>query len=398
MKNRIFKRTLSALLALGMIASSASYVFAVDDTESNKGESILTEEGENMIQSTNKDDDLIGLANGLANGTHTTFASSSQDVLNIKNQTMSLGYNLWAGGNMQLTHLANTKGESYIEDTMDVFVKTADGDIYYASKSTSSATMNIYRYGYYYYENRIEGQVFVPEIKAVSSQTINHQKPSSSNHIKNASASGGEYSYTINGTDPYLSFSGLELTAADYDYVEITLRVEGTAAKSELFIVAGSASNYTSEQSCSFAMAADGDYHTYYIPLSLMNDYTGTLKALRFDINGAVGSQVYIKSIKVIKAQDVKLDSSLSIQRSFLTYSDKLHHLTQFSTSKDIDGIECVGMQTKIAADTVSSIVVKDASGRKYSLEDVDWATAEYAGFVIENAGVFGYILPSNNS
>ena len=399
MKNPIFKRALSALLALGMIASSASYVLAVDDTEANKETLGITENGgENMIQSTNKDDDLIKLANGLVNGTYTAYTSPDRGILNIKNQTMSLDYTLWAGsGNMQVNSLTNTKGVSYIEDTMDVFVKTEDGEIYYASKSTSSATMNIYRYGYYYYENRIEGQIFVPEIEAVNSQAINHLKPSSSNHVKNASTSGGEYSFTVSGGDPYVTFSGLSIDTTAYDYVAITVKAAEAAASSQLFIIAGSGSTYTEGQSYTFAMASDGEYHTYYVPLSLINDYTGTLSALRFDINGAIGSKVYIRSINLIKSQDMKLDTSLSIQRSFLTYSDKLHHLTQFSTSKDIDGIECVGMQTKIKADTVEAFVIKDASGLHYdTLSGIDWATAEYAGFVIKNAGVFGYILPAD--
>ena len=401
MKHHIFKRILSAIIALGMIASSASYVFAVDDTVTNTETPSVSETKESTAtQSSEKDEDLMKLANGLANGTHTSYNTATWRTVNIKNQTMSLDYNLWAGSNnMQVETLSNTDGAKYIENTMDVFVKTTDGETYYASKSTKSATVNIYRYGYYYYENRIEGQVFLPEIRATSAQTVSLRSPSDKSQISNGSYSywGGEYSYTINGTDPWIAFNQ-NVSASSYDYVEITVKATQASASSEIFIIAGSATTYTAAQSYAFAMAQDGEYHTYYIPLTLIEDYTGTLKGLRFDINGAIGSQVYIKSVRLIKSQDVNLDDSLSIQRSFLSYSDKLHHLTQFSASKEITGIELVGMETKINVNTVNALVVKDANGLKYDLNDVDWATAEYAGFDIAGAGIFGYILPADNN
>ena len=400
MKHNIIKRILSALLSLGMVASSASYALAADNVITKQEVPKLSAQSavQTEQEASDKDSDLIELANSLANGTHTSYTSAYRDILNIKNQTMSLDYNLWAGSNnMNVNRLTNTKGASYIENTMDVFVKTDDGETYYSSKSTNSAAMNIYRYGYYYYENRIEGQVFIPEIQTLKSRSVNHLKPSNSNAIGNKSTSNNEYSYTITGSDPYVIYNNLDITASEYDYVEITVKATKAATSSQLFIMAGSATTYTAAQSYTFAMASNGDYHTYYIPLNAIEDYTGTLKGLRFDINGDVNSQVHIKSIKVIKSQDVRLDASLSIQRSFLSYSDKLHHLTQFSTTKEITGIECVGMETKIDTNTVNAIVVKDASGLKYSLDEVDWASAEYAGFDIAGAGIFGYILPADN-
>ena len=304
MKHNIIKRLLSAILSLGMIASSASYVSALDSAIATQSSQSRSAQAEAVAATeADKDSDLIELANSLANGTHTSYTSAYRDILNIKNQTMSLDYNLWAGSNnMNVNRLTNTKGASYIENTMDVFVKTDDGETYYSSKSTHSAAMNIYRYGYYYYENRIEGQVFIPEIQTLKSISVNHLKPSSSNAIGNKSTSNNEYSYTITGSDPYVIYNDLYITASEYDYVELTVKATQASATSQLFIWAGSATDYTSTQSYTFAMATDGEYHTYYIPLSKIPDYTGTLKGLRFDINGATNSKVYIKSIKVIKA------------------------------------------------------------------------------------------------
>ena len=394
MKHSITKKIVSALLILGMTLPASPAVLALGDVApiAEEQNTATTQE-----ETSAKDQDLIELANGLANGTHTSYASPSRNVLNIKNQTMSLDYSLWTGSEMNVNRLSNTKGASYVENTMDVFVKTDDGETYYASKSTVSASMNIYRYGYYYYENRIEGQVFVPEIKAVDSYKINHLNLTSNADIINVSKANDEYSYTINGEDPFVRLENLNISASEYNYAEITVKATEASATSQMFIIAGSQTSFTASQSYTFSMASDGEYHTYHIPLTLLNDYTGVLKGIRFDINGAKGSQVSIKSINLVKAQDLKIDSSLSIQRSFLSYSDKLHHLTQFSATKEFTGIESVGMETRIACNTVNAIVVKDAGGHKDNLADVDWASAEYAGFDIAGTGIFGYILPADD-
>ena len=57
------------------------------------------------------------------------------------------------------------------------------------------------------------------------------------------------------------------------------------------------------------------------------------------------------------------------------------------------DGIEAFGMVTKIPADRVNGLIVKDANGIWEDLARVDWSSAEYVGFDINGAGIFGYIL-----
>ena len=59
-----------------------------------------------------------------------------------------------------ISSIGNKAGGNYIENTMDVFVRMTDGTIYYASDSDKDAIANIFRMGYYYYENRIEGLSF----------------------------------------------------------------------------------------------------------------------------------------------------------------------------------------------------------------------------------------------
>ena len=84
----------------------------------------------------------------------------------------------------------------------------------------------------------------------------------------------------------------------------------------------------------------------------------------------------------------------LSLARIFHTYSDKLHTEAQIAASNTVENIASIGFKTEIDADRVEKLIVKDASGHKYAIEDVDWATAEYIGFDVKDAGIFGYILP----
>ena len=86
---------------------------------------------------------------------------------------------------------------------------------------------------------------------------------------------------------------------------------------------------------------------------------------------------------------------SLQVARIFHTYSDKLHHEIQVcSTSVATTGISAIGFITEISADKVAKIQIKDANGTHDSLDGVDFASVEYVGFDIIDAGILGYILP----
>ena len=54
-----------------------------------------------------------------------------------------------------------------------------------------------------------------------------------------------------------------------------------------------------------------------------------------------------------------------------------------------------LGMVTKIDADTVAKIIVKDAGGEHNTLDGIDWNSVQCVGFDIKDVGVFGYILPN---
>ena len=421
----IISLLLSFVMLLGTFASCTQSNNVSDDTTESNTKTESTESGssENDTNETETGDktadedepilitgdnaELITLANGLVNGVNPHYTDSSRNELTISNLEMDLGYNMThADGDMLVSHLSTKDGHAYIQDTMDIFLTTTDGHTYYAGKSSNvtSAVLNIYRYGYYYYETRIEGQSFINEIAAENLKSLVIKADQKHCHdIDNIKKIDNGLSYTIAGSDPYLILNGISFSASQYDYLEVTIKTEAKAGTSELYITAGSASNFNSTQCEPFSLYADGEPHTYRLPLSAFADYTGTVRGIRFDINGLVGSTVEISDLKIFKANYGSAPTDLTLQRSFLTYSDKLHHLFQISAYNEVNNIQKIGMITKIPVDTVDKLIVKVHSKTgDYYYDSLDagiaWNYAQYVGFDIKDAGIFGYILPYDGS
>ena len=322
---------------------------------------------------------------------------------------MDLGFNMThANGQMLVSHISTKDGHSYIKNTMDVFVETTNSERFYAGNSAnvSGATLNIYRYGYYYYENRLEGLSFVNEIAKNNIKSIEMKANGNASHgidnIKNNEAGNGIV-YEITGSDPYLVLKGIKFAAADYDYVEFTIKASDASGSAELYIVAGSYTGMNSSQAEAFGIITDGEAHTYRMPLTAFTDYTDSVKGMRFDIDGKIGSTVEISDLKVFKGEVGNAPIDLALQRSFVTYSDKLHHVAQIAAYKEVENVKKVGMVTKIPVDSVAKIVAKAHTPKGdffyYDLEDISgWNRVQYVGFDIKGAGIFGFILPYDGS
>ncbi len=370
------------------------------DTSETQGED-ETETEPAKIKLTGEHAELIELANGLKNGVVPYYSDSKRQNVTIDNQVMSMGYRITnLNDDMMVTNLSTPDGKNYIENTMDVFVELTDGNRFYASRSVAQASLNIYRYGYYYYENRIEGQTFANEISVVKAYDIDVKNVSGTCDIAGYRMQDGALTCRIKSAagDPWVSYRFDAVPADDYDYIELTLRTdENSGTASQIFIIAGSQTTYTANQYIDFGLKEDGKFHTYLIPLKNFEDYTGTLRGIRLDINGSGGSDFYVKSLRLIKAAASDIPSSLSMQRSFLTYSDKLHQIIQLSTKDTVNNVANVGIITNIKEETVDKLLVKDKNGLKETLDGVDWASVEYVGFDIKDAGIFGYILPCDN-
>lgn len=121
---------------------------------------------------------LIESADRLANGVNAYFDSGDRKNFITENQNMALKYSTDMLFERKVTALADKRGNKYIENTMDIFVKMTYGGTYYTSKTANSAKvsqfagLNIFRFGYYYYDVRIEDQNFVNEIKVIDELTL----------------------------------------------------------------------------------------------------------------------------------------------------------------------------------------------------------------------------------
>ena len=370
-----------------------------ETTKPSDDETTKEEESTSFVSN---DMDVIELSSQLANGVSPYYADSNRNQLIISNLEMNLSYNMTkAHGDMLVSNISTKDGHDYIRNTMDVYVKMKDGNIYYAGKSasTNNVTLNIYRYGYYYYENRLEGQNFINAAPSSKSLDVDIRLNVNASHdIKVSGKITNGIKYVVEGSDPYVVLNGINYKTSDYDMIEVTIKVDECVNTSELYIIAGSGTWFSDSQKQMLGIVADGQPHTYQIPLSSIKDYTGNLKGLRFDITGAIGSEVEISNLKLCKLDYGSSPKDLTIQRSFVTYSNKLHHVLQVSAYEETDDIQAFGMLTQIDANTVEKLVVKDRNGLHYELSGIAWNTVEYVGFDIKDAGIFGFILPYDGS
>ena len=141
-----------------------------DETDSAGGE----ETGEVIAPSIEEIDNglLISNANALANGVNAYFTDGKRTDFMLENRSMQLLYALSANQKQQVTSLVNTQGKAYITNTSDAFVKLTNGNVFYTSNSTKPATANLYRFGYYMYETRLEDQRFNGELQIEDSLSV----------------------------------------------------------------------------------------------------------------------------------------------------------------------------------------------------------------------------------
>ncbi|MBQ8408301.1 MAG: hypothetical protein IJY39_05495 [Clostridia bacterium] len=369
------------------------------ETDPNESDS-QTEEQTEKIELEGEEAELIELAYNVKNGVNPYYSDATRKEVTVENQTMTLGYGIDGGsGKMLVSHLSTPSGKPYITDTMDVVLNMTNGKSYYASGSKDGAILNIYRYGYYYYENRIEGQSFMTNVIPENEIVFKADDYSVAIGVKRPEMVDGVFTYKAGAEDDPRICYDTSFAASDYEYLELTMRMSKAKSNCQIFIISGSHSEYNAEQCYTFVPTTGDEFVTYLIPLAeCFKDYTGTVKGIRFDLNAASSATVEIKSIRVFKASYDGAPESLSMQRSFLTYSTKLHHLIQLSTTEAINDVSSVDIITEIPADTVAKLIVKDKNGTKTALEGVDFASIEYVGFDIKDAGIFGYILPADGA
>ena len=438
MKQRHLMRILSATLALltllvsipvttvTALSSGDDYVESGSGAQSNGEGSNSGSTQSATVENTASTDDFINFANSLANGVNAYFDNGNRDHFYVKNQNMTLEYNLGALDNKQIGSIKNTQGQSYFEETMDVYVKMG-GTKYYSNDSIIKSGTNMDMFGYYYYLVNFEDQQFTADfakaeggatvtndlhsdISSVDQMTMSKQTENikvynwdgtyrTENNVKTVKA-------TFTGTsDPKINMRSRTYVtngASDYKYLKVTLKA-GTVGTLEtrtvqIFYWTSANTGSTEKGSKTLSYIADGQYHDYYFYLGDNREcFTGDFKGARFDFSGKVGETIEIAGMELVNSKVDEIPDQLVLKRHFGVYSDKLNHRAQIVAKNETKNIQEIGVETKIPTADVSKIIVKDASGYHETLDTVDWRTAEYIGFDTP-AGIFGYILQADGN
>lgn len=378
-----------------------------EDSSNNKGDTESESQGNNETDNDKEIDvtspalsgehaELIENADFLKNKVTAYYTDGAREQVVFENMNMLLDYNLSKDNSQLVGTLNNKNGNAYISNSMDVFVRMTDGSTYLASGSSANAVLNIHRFGYYFYQMRVEGQDFVGALESKSSVDVDLSKPSAKGDLKTCKYKGDclELVNMTGAADPRVTFDSFSVSADQYTVLEITMKADANASSNaDVFFVAGSATNINSNQRLRFNLITDGEWHTYRIPMYTGNDYTGTVSMLRLDISGS-DAKYSIKEMKFLEIDITNVPSELSLCRTFNVYSDKMYHVVQIAATSEARNIMEIGMVTEIDKNKVAKLIVKDANGLHDAIGDVDWSSAEYVGFDIIDAGIFGYILP----
>lgn len=372
-------------------------------TESEGDVESESAEGNRIDVVANEYDKIIDNAYGLSNSVQSYFSDPSRSHLVIENKQMELNYAKSNCNDQLISYIKNKNGGTYIENTMDVFVTMTNGNTFYASRSNKNPKTNFFRLGFYYYEARVEGQDFVYKVFPTDVRDVPIKVNTGSCHgVGKISVNDeGVLSFVFkNGMkDPYIMLKDIEFSADDYNYIQFTMRTSiDREVSGQVFYKANGSTGFSEASAVSYSIKGDGEFHTYTVKLEGEN-FKGDVTSVRLDMEGEEGSICEIKDLKLIKGDDGGVPENLSIVRSFLVYSDKMHSFIQFnSESVATTDIARLGYETRIPKGAVSKVIAADSNGIHESFDEVDWSSAEYVGFDITEAGVFGYILPVDGS
>ena len=340
--------------------------------------------------------DSILYADEMKNGVQAYYPNGDlRTAYCVENLDMKAEFALTAGNKPMLTYLKSQSGGTFLENTMDVFVRMKDGKTYFASDSDVAPRTNTYRIGYYYYDVRILNQSF-----GATNEVIEEVKmdPRLFKHYNSGSISGYKAQkdlirYVVSGGDPYFSCGIGEIGIAfdEYDAIQFSVK-SSNITQAQVFIITDTYTTFNASRSQIFEVSGDGEWHTYTIRLSEFSVSEGRITAVRFDVGNVVGEMIEVKDIRAVKfSSDAPY---ILLDRTLHTYSDRLHQELHFVAPEGQDNIDALGMITEIPAQKVSKIIIKDKKGTHTSLDGVDMASLEYVGFDIAGVGIFGYIMP----
>ena len=334
-------------------------------------------------------------ANALADGVQGRYTDASRSAFLIKNQNMSLCYDLTTYGKKQIKALYNEEGRPYFENTGSAYIIDTDGVSYSSAHSPVNARMNSNRIGYYYYDFHFRDQGFSDPSSDSEDNTYDVIKNSygwTGNFVKNIAKKNGSISFEVtNPLDPYIYTGHVSFSADEYSAVQLTIRTE-YATSGNIYIIAGSGTQFSDEQRVDFNCIAGQDT-TVYIPLYVISDYTGTVTGFRIDCGYKSGEKIVIKEITAVNRG--KNSAPFAYEHNFYTYSDKMHEMFRVIATDSYSKGDRFETKTVIPANTVRKTEFKNAQETAGSPDGFDFSTTEYVAFDIIGAGVYGIIMPN---
>ncbi len=331
-------------------------------------------------------------ARDLANGVNVFYLTGERNALCIANGHMNLNYTVGSSaGAKQISSLTTPDGKVYIENTGDAFIELENGSVYSSAAGLEGPNLNTYRHGAYYYDTHILNCSFERITDYSKKQVFDMVLPDSTNGVDGLKISDGVLSFKVSDPeDPYIGWNLTGVDASEFSGVRITMK-NTSASSGEVYVAAGSFSGFNSDQKVAITLNPDGEYHEYTVSFENVVGYTGKLKGLRIDLDKGSKDSVSISKIEFLGKDNSRPKALLD--RNFHTFTDKINSVDRFVISEKTENVAAIGFTANVKKANVAKLIVKDKNGLHESLTDVDWASAEYIGFDIKDAGIFGFIL-----
>ncbi|MBR0159410.1 MAG: hypothetical protein IJM24_10065 [Clostridia bacterium] len=340
----------------------------------------------------------IVYANDLANKVNGWYESYKRDTYVLQNMDMELSHKLAGDGGKGLSSFRNRNGAEYFSDSFDTYVIDTDGREWTDRYSLGTGRVNTTRLGYYYYETHVRdlgvGAAGTDSNYESAVELANFSKTwEAHDGSVDADAKKGRAVFTVGSAyDPYFVVKAYDqVPGANFNSIEITLSVDGSASSVEMFISDGQ--GYNQKQSTKFSVNADGMAHTYLIDTSAIQS-GGALSGVRFDIGENVGEKITVTSVRAVKTSSSV--PRVKTEKTYHTFSDKLHQQFRIVAYDKIDNIAEFGMVWKVDKERVDALRIKDRNGSHDGIDGIDPASVEYVAFDFKDAGVCGIIVPAD--
>ncbi len=337
-------------------------------------------------------------SNSMANKVQSFFTDPDRNSYTITNDRINMVHEL-KGDKKAISYLKNKDGKTYVENTMDVYIENDKGVKFYSSASAAFGRMNTTRLGYYYYETHIRDMNFVnPRVNTTDKRkdiSDFNKETWNVNDMDEPKFNEGYMSVSVNDSyDPYIFRTGLNIKNAEYNAIEVRMKVEGMSTTANLYFFTHDKSNFNPEQLIPFKINPDNKFHTYIIDIGASGLFTGVLNGIRFDL-GNKGEKVTFEYVYAVKSESgtipVKLD------KTFHTYSDKMHQEFRIVASNDVSDLKKYVYEVKIKKSNVKAFQYRDKDGIGNDLNP-DGKTVEYFAFDVKGAGILAFIIPPDNT